>query len=165
MTEPVLKSIRTGILLSVALAGTAHADIWRWVDALGETRYVDTVTPIYTWLDESGRVWFSDTPDHEKATKVELLWHSDGDSVEEAEQAAKKGDRWAYAGESASNREERESAEDYYCDRAREIYDSYQNAPRLYKTNDAGERVYLTDEESTATLAETKSRVDDLCNT
>ena len=59
---------------------------------------------------------------------------------------------------------EREKAEKYYCKRAQEVYDSYLKAPRLYKTNDTGVREYLSDEESAQTLAETKARVEELCN-
>ena len=160
-----LKSLVYGVMLTAATVGTARADIWRWTDALGETHYVDTMTSIYTWLDEDGKVWFSDTPDHEDAVSVELIWHSNGDSVEEAEAEANKGDRWAYVGETAEDRLKREQAEDYYCERAKEIYESYVSAPRLYKTDEAGERVYLSDEESRATLVETKDRVDELCST
>jgi hypothetical protein len=55
-------------------------------------------------------------------------------------------------------------AEAYYCKRATEIYDSYVNAPRLYKTGADGEPEYLSDEEATQTIAETKAKVDDLCS-
>lgn len=165
MTDARLTTFLCAALLTVVTAGPARADIWRWVDALGETHYVDTMTPIYTWLDEDGKVWFADTPDHEDAVSVELIWHSNGDSVEEAEEEAEKGDRWAYVGETPEDRNKREQAEDYYCERAREIYESYVSAPRLYKTNEAGERVYLSDEEARATLVETKDRVEELCDT
>ena len=56
-----------------------------------------------------------------------------------------------------------EKAEAYYCKRATEIYDSYVNAPRLYKTGADGDKVFLTDEEAEATLSETKDRVSELC--
>ena len=126
---------------------------------------MNTLTPIYTWV-ESGRVFFADTPGHEDAVSVELVWHSTGNDVDQAEDEEKqKGhDKWAYAGETPEERLEREDAEKYYCNRAQEIYDSYNKAPRLYKTNDAGVREYLSDEEAAQTLAETKARVDELCN-
>ena len=74
------------------------------------------------------------------------------------------GDNEAYPGETPEERKEREQAETYYCERAQQIYDSYLNAPRLYKTSDDGTRVYLSDEESEITLSETKAQVDELCN-
>ena len=166
MDDIRIKSFLCGVLLTAVTVGTARADIWRWTDALGETHYVDTMTPIYTWLDEDGKVWFADTPDHEDAVSVELIWHSNSDSLEEETEAeSEQGDRWAYVGETAEDRLKREQAEDYYCERAKEVYESYTSAPRLYKTNEAGERVYLSDEEARATLVETKDRVDELCTT
>ena len=54
-------------------------------------------------------------------------------------------------------------AEAYYCKRATEIYDSYVNAPRLYKTNDDGEKEYLSKAAAAAEIADTKSKKDELC--
>lgn len=156
------------VLLSFATS-SAVADIWRWTDPLGQDHYVDTLTPIYVWLDDEGKVWYADTPGHDDAVKVRLAWHSAGDSVEEAEAEAaeqqERRDARAYEGETEEERLKREQAEQYYCNRAREIYESYRNAPRLYRTNEAGEREYLSDEDAAATFAETKARVDELCNT
>ena len=58
---------------------------------------------------------------------------------------------------------EREAADAYYCKRATEIFESYLNAPRLYRTNDTGEREYLSEKEAAATIAETKARMNELC--
>lgn len=157
------------LIFLLCLASTAaNADIWRWEDGEGKTHFVDTLTPIYTWIDETGKIWYSDTPDHVDAVSVELVWHSTDDSVDEvvamAEQEKKPGDTWAYEGETPDERFEREKAEAYYCKRAKEVYDTYLKAPRLYRTSDAGDREYLSDEDSARTLAETQARVDELCN-
>jgi len=145
----------------------ANADIWKWTDAFGKVHFVDTLKPIYTWVEE-GRVFFSDTPDHEDAVSVELVWVSTGNDIEQAEAETKKQaaphEKWAYVGETPEERLQRENAEKYYCKRAQDIYDSYQKAPRLYRTNEAGVREYLSDEQAAQTLAETKARVEELCN-
>ena len=165
MKKKLINSLATALLL---LGSTAtNADIWRWTDPLGGVHYVDTETAIYVWVDETGKVWFADTPDHKDAVSVELVWHSDGDSVEEAVAEAQDKQRhetWAYVGETPEDRLKREQAEQYYCDRAKEIYDAYQKAPQLYRTNADGEREYLSEEEAAQTLAETEARVDELCN-
>ena len=70
---------------------------------------------------------------------------------------------YAYPGETAEERAERETAEAYYCKRATEVFESYLNAPRLYRTNDAGEREYLSEKEAAATIADTKARMNELC--
>jgi len=152
-------------LIGLLLFGATHADVWMWVDAKGNTHFVDTDKPIYTWVDETGKVHYSDKPDHENAVSVELVWHSTGElaDVQKEQGAAKRDDDDEYRNETAADRAEREQAEAYYCKRAREVYDSYLKAPRLYRTVD-GERVYLSDEEAAQTLADTKARVDELCN-
>ena len=152
--------IATMILL-LGMSSWAHADIWKWVDANGKTHFVDTTTPIYTWVDEFGKVHYSDTPDHEDAVSVELVWHSSG-TLDDANGEDESGG-YAHAGETAEERAEREQAEAYYCKRATEIYDSYVNAPQLYRTNEAGEREYLSKAEGDSIIAETKAKVDELC--
>ncbi len=138
--------------------------MWKWVDANGKTHFVDTMKPIYTWTDENGKRHYSDTPGHEDAVSVELVWHSSG-TLEDLEGAAGDDgdDGYAYPGETAEERAEREAADAYYCKRATEIFESYLNAPRLYRSNDAGEREYLTEKEAAATIAETKARMNELC--
>jgi len=151
--------------LILALVQTANADIWKWVDAFGNTHFVDTMRPIYTWVDDSGKLHYADHPDHEDAVSVELVWHSAGSLEEDSAAApAAKQDAYAYPGETAEQRAERERAEDYYCKRATEIYDSYMNAPQLYKTDENGKREYLSKEDAARTIAETRAKKDELCN-
>lgn len=152
-------------VLGLGISIGAYADIWKWVDAQGKTHFVDTDKSIFTWLDEFGNVHYSDKPDHEDAVSVQLVWHSAGRLQDvDSHEAEKVSKNSARPGESVKEREERQMAEAYYCKRAKEIYDSYLNAPRLYKTNSDGERAYLSDEEAAQTLAETKAKVDELCN-
>jgi hypothetical protein len=156
-----MKSIFIVFAIVAGFASVAHADVWKWVDANGDTHFVDTSTPIFTWVDESGSVHYSDTPDHEDAISAELIWVAPGslDDLEENEDEAGS----LYPGETEEDRIAREQAEAYYCKRATEIYDSYANAPRLYKTNEAGEREYLSKEEAAKTIAETRAQKDEMC--
>lgn len=151
----------TILALAIGLSVPAAADVWKWVDASGKTHFVDTMKPIYTWIDENGKRYYSDTPGHEDAVSVQLVWHSSG-SLEDLEDPETE-DGYAYPGETAEERAEREAADAYYCKRATEIFESYVNAPRLYRTNDAGEREYLTEKEAAATVADTKARMNELC--
>jgi hypothetical protein len=168
MTVSAIKRLFAAAILLFGFAMNANADIWKWTDVQGKVHFVDTLTPIYTWLDEAGRVIFSDKPGHEDAVSVELVWHSIGNDIDEAESSlapeSKPHDTWAYVGETPEARLEREKAEQYYCKRAREVYDSYLKAPRLYKTSDTGVREYLSEADAAQTLAATKARVDELCN-
>lgn len=154
--------LRILLLLSIFLCGSASADIWKWTDAAGKTHYVATSTSIFTWV-ENGRVFYSDTPDHEDAIAVQLVWVSKG-TLDDVESAANSSDGYAFPGETPDERAAREESEAHYCDRAKEIYASYKNAPRLYRTDENGEREYLSKRAERAELADTKSKMDELCN-
>jgi hypothetical protein len=154
--------VRILLLLTILSAGSANADVWLWVDSAGETHFVETNRPIFTWVDKSGKAFYSDKPDHEDAVLVQLVWVSDG-TIEDMNAAEESPDDFAYEGETSDERAEREEQEAHFCKRATEIYDSYVNAPRLYRTNDDGEREYLSKKEAEVTMQETRGKVDDLC--
>lgn len=159
-----MKRLCSIVVLVVCLCPAAEADVWKWVDALGNTHFVDTIRPIYTWVDDDGKVHFADHPDDEGAVSVQLLWHSKG-TLDDAEADAGKpaDDESPIPGETDEQRAERQRAEAYYCTRATEVYESYLNAPQLYKTNASGEREYLSEAEAEKTIAETRARKDRLC--
>ncbi len=160
-----MKSLIIICVLILGFAQAASADIWKWVDAAGKTHFVDTKRPIYTWVDDSGKVHYADHPDHEDAISVQLVWVSDGRLDEKGDSgAAPKENGDAYPGETAEQRAERKAAEEYYCKRATEIYDSYMNAPQLYKTGDDGKREYLSKADVAKTIAETRAKKDELCS-
>ena len=163
-----MKQLFTVLLLTV-LSVTADADIWKWVDANGDVHFVESDSPIYTWTDEQGRVFYSDTPDHEDAVSVELIWVSGGDLAdEEAEQPAEEptpitGGR-LFSEETAEEVAAELQARAEFCERATEVYDAYTNAPRIYKTNDRGRRIYLSAREAKALIEETRAKKDAACN-
>jgi len=156
------------LALSIFCCGPAAADIWKWVDANGETHFVSTQTSIYTCVDEE-KVFYSDTPDHEDAVLVQLVWHSKGTlkdtefNVETMLAAAESSDGYAFAGETPKERAEREAAEAHHCKRVTEIYKSYENAPRLYRTDAKGDSEYLSDKDAKATMDDAKSKMEQAC--
>jgi len=152
------------LTLMLGCATVAQADVWKWVDASGNTHFVDTNKPIFTWVDDRGDSHFSDTPDHEDAITVQLVWVSAGSLSELQDSEDESGSGYVGATETDGERAEREAAESYYCQRATEIYESYVNAPRLYKTSDSGERVYLDKDEAEQTIAETREQKDKVCS-
>jgi len=160
-----MKQLFASLIFICGFCLTANADVWKWVDAKGKTHFVDTMKPIYTWVDEFGKTHYGDTPDHEDAVSVQLVWHSSGalDPLADGGNKIDSGD-YAFPGETAEARAEREKAEAYYCKRANEIYESYLNAPQLYRTNENGEREYLDKKAAAETIAKTKSKRDELCS-
>ena len=150
------------LLLFVFYSASASADVWKWLDARGNTHFVDTDKSIFTWLDENDKLHYADTPDHRDAVAVQLVWHSKG-SLQDLNPTGTPLGQDDFPGETDEQRVEREAAEAYYCKRATEIYDSYVNAPRLYKTNDDGDKEYLSKADAKAEIADTKSKRDEVC--
>ena len=160
-----MKSVFAILLLLVGIAFNAEASMWKWVDAKGDTHYVDSDRPIYTWVDDFSKVHYSDKPDHEDAISVQLVWVSSDSLDDLLEGGDERGDgAYARPGESVEERAEREAAEEYYRMRATEIFESSVNAPQPYRTNDVGEREYLSDTEAAAKTGETITRLDDTCD-
>ncbi|MDH3442202.1 MAG: DUF4124 domain-containing protein, partial [Gammaproteobacteria bacterium] len=60
MNRSTVRPFFIATVLLCGLASVAHADVWKWTDAHGEVHFVNTLTPIYTWV-EDGRVFFADT--------------------------------------------------------------------------------------------------------
>ncbi len=140
----------------------ALADVWKWVDVNGKTHFVETQTPIYWWMDEIGKVHYSDAPDHEDAIAVELVWHSSG----RLDAAVKTHQEKTAAGENTetdTERRAREAQEAHYCKRVQEIYESYKNAPKIYRTGSDGEKEFLRKSETRALIRDVKSKRDTLC--
>lgn len=158
-----MSSTKLFLLSLLLFAASANADVWRWVDAKGDTHYVDTLTSIFTWVDESGRIFYSDTPDHVGAVAVELVWHSSGKLGELSEAANKDPEGMAFATETPEQRAQREEAEEHLCEHARDAYDSYKTAERLYVTNEDGEKEYLSQRDIKSTMKEARASVKKFC--
>ena len=158
-----MKKLLAVLVLVIGFSTAAQADVWKWVDTAGKTHFVDTMKSIYTWVDDRGDVHYADTPGHEDAVAVQLVWVSSGTLDNMQADNDESGSGYAFPGETPEERAEREKAEEYYCKRATEIYESYVNAPRLYKTNENGEREYLDKKTAAATIAETRAQKDELC--
>lgn len=148
-------------LLLLSTAVPAHGDVWRWVDANGDTHYVDSEQAIYTWMDEQGKVHYSDKPDHEDAVRVQLFWHSPG-TVADLDEKSQR--READTGGSGEAPEGREAVVAHNCKRANEILASYENAPKLYRTDADGKRHILNDAEYAAELASAREKTRLLCS-
>lgn len=155
--------LRAMALLALGFALQAEADVWKWVDAKGDTHYVDTMKTIYTWVDEFGEVYYSDTPEREDAVTAELIWHSSGTLDDLDAGNEQQADDLGTEGEADPDAADTQAA-DYYCRRATEIYESYVNAPQLFRTGPDGQREYLDDADAARTIEETRARKEELCN-
>lgn len=126
----------------------ANADIWKWVDEHGNVHYSDT--PAREYVANAERVSYtpggwSASPPGNSRTNTSRGNDIDPRETPEEEQA-------------------REDAQAYYCNQAKDIYHSYVDAPRLYRTSEDGEREYLSEKETAAAVASAKASVAEWCN-
>ena len=143
-----MKELTAIMLLVFGLSLTANADIYKWVD-------------------EHGNVHYGDTParaDAVNAKRVSSTPHNRSASTSSDSRTITSQGNDADSDETSEERQARESAQTYYCERAKDIYRSYVDAPRLYRTSEDGQREYLSDEEMAATLANAEARVSEWCN-
>ena len=143
-----MRQFIASILLMFGFCVTADADIWKWVD-------------------DEGNVHFGDTPAREYTTKAERVSYTPGHrsaSTAGVGQATGSGGEDSGAGETLEEQEARKEAQAYYCNKAREIYRSYADAPRLYRSSEDGSREYLSDQEAAAALADARASVAEWCD-
>lgn len=146
-----LPAMRKSIAIILLVFGpylAANADIWKWVDEHGNVHYSDTPAREFTMNAE--RV--SHRPGNRSATTsgISRTDTSRGNDIDPQE--------------TPEERRAREDAQAYYCNRAKDIYHSYVDAPRLYRTSENGEREYLSDQEAADALASAKASVAEWCN-
>ena len=142
-----MKELTAFVMLVFGLCLTANADIWKWVD-------------------EQGNVHYGDTPAREYASNAVRVRYTAGNlsaSTSNASQTATSRGKDLDPAETPEERRAREDAQAYYCKQAKDIYDSYAGAPRLYRTGEDGQREYLSDEEMAATLANAEASVAEWC--
>ncbi len=142
------------LLLGLLFSSAASADMWKWVDANGNSHYVDSNRPIYTWTDSTGRVHYGDTPGQADAVLVELIRMSSGPNRSASSAAPSYGNA---AGSS------RDAVVAQNCTRANQILATYLNSQQLYRTNAAGEREILSDTERQAMIVEAREKTAFLC--
>ena len=139
-----MRQLIASILLLFGPCIAANADIWKWVN-------------------EDGNVHFGDTPAREYAVNAELVAYTPG---KRSTSTSSNGQTNTSRGNDTNPEEirARQDSQAYYCNRAKEIYDSYVDAPRLYRTSEDGRREYLSDQEAAAALANAEASVAEWCN-
>ncbi len=74
------------------------------------------------------------------------------------------GTGYAHPGETSEQRADREAVVAHNCERATEILHSYENTPKLYRTDESGKRHILTDVEYAAEVADAREKTRVLCS-
>ncbi len=134
---------------------------------------ISAAAAVWMWTDDEGRVNYSDYPDNPNAVLVDIQSDaSDRNAIADRRQAAVerereriKGDRLrreSDAEDSEQEKQDRRMAKSN-CERAKEIYETYYNAPRLYKPTQGGGREFLSAEETDALRAKAQASVTEWC--
>ncbi len=139
-----MKQVIAIVFLACGLSVTANADIWKWVD-------------------EQGNVHYGDMAARADAVNAERISYAPGNRSGSSPAATTRGTD-SQPGDTLEDGQEGADAKAYYCKQATDIYKSYVDAPRLYRTGADGEREYLSDVETAATLAEARASMAEWCN-
>ncbi|HUN73727.1 MAG TPA: DUF4124 domain-containing protein [Steroidobacteraceae bacterium] len=134
-------------LIACALATSASADIWKWVDADGHVQYSDRWTPGAVLIKSehaSNVAEQKQEPDSsDKRITAEL-------NREEAQRQVQKDEAAAHADQ---------------CKKATDRYNQLVAARRIYNTDSNGGRQYLSDAQADQERVDAKMDMDSACGT
>lgn len=129
---------------------------------------------IYKWTDENGTVHYVDRPtgDPSEERVAVLSNRTDSGSVKASVEArrervaardeakAQKAEAQKVAEQEQADKEKRQAD----CQMYRDRLEGFLQAPRLYREDDSGERVYLDDEQILATRQKVQDQIQETCD-
>jgi 2-polyprenyl-6-methoxyphenol hydroxylase-like FAD-dependent oxidoreductase len=126
---------------------------------------------VYQWVDEQGRVHFSDRPNEDGSTGIKIKEQQDAPTSDGPSERQQKMQRMldVYAEERAEREEakQKQQAElkkrKQYCARAKDRYNSHTRATGIYNLGSDGERRYLSEEERARHIKQLKSDIARWC--
>ncbi|MCA1977901.1 MAG: DUF4124 domain-containing protein [Thiobacillus sp.] len=136
----------------MSLAATAHAEVYKWTDAQGKVHYSDQPPTVKVQTIKASSAGQAATT-REATEALDAREQDYQKRRKDAEDARAKAEK-----EAEQARIKREN-----CERARKNLDALQNKPRVYSTNQAGQRVYLDDAGRAAALASSQKSVSENC--
>lgn len=127
---------------------------------------------IYKWTDENGDVHYEDRPVGKDVERVDVVSRDTDYAAVQASIDARQSAKESRAEARATRDEEKQTAADAQaeeaerqarCQESRQRAQTYAEARRIYKENEAGERVYLDDAELTAAREAAQQQVAEDC--
>lgn len=156
---PYAKFLLFLTLAAVAGQAAAEKEVFRWVDENGTVHYSDR--PMDPRAQSTG-ITFQPT-DQARLRENELRqWEQDQKA--EADQRDAEQQQPAEDAMEANRKAQEERIRQLECNAARERFETYTTAPRLYESLPGGERRYLTDDELDAARAQAESDVESWCD-
>lgn len=143
--------------LLMMLSAPVHAEreVYRWVDDQGVVHFSDR--PIDPRARPTGMYFESTDPDELQKRLMREEYGQNQEAVADAEQAES-------AAEAATRKAEEARTRDLQCNAARERFNVYTTAPRLYETLPGGERRYLTEDELASAREQARADVEKWCD-
>ena len=128
---------------------------------------------IYKWTDADGNVHFEDRPIGDDVERIKVISsNTDNDTVQASIQA--RHDRETARTETRSKHDEDQQAaakakaeaaqRDVKCKESRTRMQTYLHSQRLYKQDDAGERVYLDEDQTMKVRADAQDMIHKYCD-
>ena len=131
---------------------------------------VPATADVYKWVDDNGKVHYSDRPIGDDSTAMAIRSRpTDNARITAQKQArverlAAESEAEAQAAEEAAHNGENEARREENCRLAREAFASLQNAERLYIPLEGGGRQYLDEQQVQDRLDRASKDVDEWCN-
>jgi Domain of unknown function (DUF4124) len=151
------------MLLAVAFAGTASAQLYKWVDNNGRVQYGDTPPGDASKVTRLRPPPAGSAP-APAATSETAAKDKDKDKALTPEQAFKKRQQERQEAEQKAGKERAEADQKRAgCENAQAGLRQLQSGQRLSTVNSAGERVFIDDNERTRQLQRAQKSVDDWC--
>jgi Skp family chaperone for outer membrane proteins len=138
------------VLVMLALSATAmssHAEIYKWKDKNGATRYSDTPPPSNIKQEAIGKKKAIEPTGQAPLAPVAAK-EGKKEEMSKEDEAAKKRQAEAEADKKAKQeKEKQELAQAENCKLARANLATFKNGGRITKTDENGERIYLDDKD------------------
>jgi Domain of unknown function (DUF4124) len=159
-------SVLCALLLALPLL--ANAEIYKWKDKNGETRYSDTPPPSNVKQEAIGKKKAVQATDQAPLAPVEtgkpVIAKEGKKEVMSKEDAGKKRQVEAEADKNAKQaKEKQELAQVENCKLARANLATYNNGGRITRTDENGERIYLGDKDIEKGKAQAQEDVNKYC--
>jgi hypothetical protein len=149
------------ILLSFAVlaltvsTGAMANEIYKWIDADGNVHYEDRPSGAAT--EERLNISYRRTSNSAVQNRIQAR--------ADAQTARKEADSVAAAAEKeAADRAAAAAARQERCESARARLENYQQARRLYRTDESGERVYLDEVQQAEARQKTEEQIAEFCS-
>ena len=127
---------------------------------------------IYKWTDEDGNVHYEDRPTGDEVERVAVISNNTNSAAVQASIAARRANEAAREDARSKRDEDAQIAADEQmaeeqraknCQDSRNRMETYLTSRRLYKEDDAGERVYLDDEQIMQARSDAQADIQKYC--